>query len=151
MYNGKMEDFLLVYMQSHLGSTITFIVVISIVLIEKSEIKLNPISWLGECINKSMNTRLDELEKKINKIEKDALEHQVQSWRRDILNFQDELLKGEHKTLENFNNIIDIHDKYQMYIKSNDLENGQIDEAYAYIMKEYRHLKNNDGFKRIIE
>jgi hypothetical protein len=113
-------------------------------------IKCNPISaflnWMGKKLNAEMKQELDKVNNKVDILQTDLQDHKVESWRRDILDFSSQLMRGEKKTQENFNYIIKIHDKYDKYIEEHSLENGQVDLAYKYISSRYQECLEKNSF-----
>lgn len=120
------------------------------ILFELSPIKVNPIStilgWIGNKLNRDVKKNITELQKDIEHVKSDLQEHKVESQRRDILDFADELIQGQKKTKENFNNIIHLHDKYEKYVSENGIENGQVDLAFSYISNKFRECQDINGF-----
>jgi hypothetical protein len=113
-------------------------------------IKINPISaileWIGNKLNKDLKKEISQIDIQVKTLQTDLQDHKIESQRRNILDFSDELMRGKRKTKENFNNIIQLHDKYNTYIETNDLENGQVDLAFDYISKKYRECLDNNNF-----
>ncbi len=120
------------------------------VLFEIAPIKISPIStilgWIGNKLNRDVKKDITELQKNIGCLKSDLQEHKVESQRRDILDFADELIQGQKKTKENFNNIISLHDKYEKYINENGIENGQVDLAFLFISEKYKECQIDNGF-----
>ena len=113
-------------------------------------IKLNPISAilniLGKKINKDLKEEMSLIKKDVKSVSVDLQEHVVESQRRNILDFADELMRGEQKTQENFKNIILLHDKYEKYIETNNIENGQVELAFSYISTKYKDCLEKNSF-----
>ena len=127
------------------------------IIFEITPIKFSPISmflnWLGKKMNGDMKEELSHVKDEVKTVKEevktvstDLQEHIVESQRRHILDFADELGRGEPKSKENFTNIIQLHDKYDKYIESNHLENGQVDLAFIYISKRYQECLENNNF-----
>lgn len=120
------------------------------VFLEITPIKFSPISsflkWLGSKLNQDVKKDIAQLTDDIKTVKTDLQGHKVESWRRDILDFASQLMGGERKTKENFDNIIHLHDKYEKYVKENNIQNGQISLAYEYIEKKFKEFRDNDGF-----
>lgn len=120
-------------------------------IFEISPFKINPIStilgWIGNKLNRDVKKEITQLQTDVRILQTDLQDHKVESQRRDILDFADELMRGDEKTKENFDNIISLHDRYVKYIRSNNLENGQIDLAFDYISTKYKEcIENNDFY-----
>lgn len=119
-------------------------------VLEITPIKFNPISFvlnlIGKKLNKDVEDKIQKIDVKVDKVQLDLQTHKVESQRRDILNFADELMQNQKKTKENFVNIISLHDKYEKYINDNNIENGQVDLAFEYISAQYKECMNTNGF-----
>ena len=105
-------------------------------------IKIEPVRWLikqlGNLMNHDMKEQLDQLQK-------DFMDHKVDSWRMEILEFQNSCIEHKRHTKEEFCHIVDVLTKYDKYIKDNDLQNGQVDIAHEYILEIYKEcLRTND-------
>ena len=113
-------------------------------------IKFNPISSLlnvlGKKINKDLKEEISLIKKDVKSVGTDLQEHIVESQRRNILDFADELMRSEQKTQANFKNIILLHDKYEKYIEANNIENGQVELAFSYISAQYKECLQNNSF-----
>ena len=120
------------------------------IFFEITPIKIKPISgilkWIGKSLNKDVRDDIFKLEVKVINIQKDLQDHTVESQRRDILNFANELRNGEKKTEEHFSYIMKLHDRYEEYTKQNKIKNSQADLAYEYILDMYKQCRDGDGF-----
>lgn len=141
---------ILKFITEHYGELATVIFIICCAVMEKIPSKFSPLTlflgWIGRMLNKDTNEKLCLMDKKFSKLENDFSTHMVESWRRDILNFSDSLMRGTKKTKENFDYIIKIHGKYDKYIEENELENGQVDLAYEFISKRYQYCIEHNCF-----
>ena len=120
----------------------TFIVLIctiSGVFIEILPIKINPIEWLGSRLNKKMNLKMDEINEKLD-------EHIADDMRTYILDFQNQCLQKRKHTKEEWNRSYKMCDKYEEYIRANNLRNSEADEAIGYIRQVYRHCLEDGEF-----
>lgn len=125
-----------------------FIVVLSCFEFSK-KIPVNPItsilSWIGERINSSQNDKIELLSGKVDELSYEFKGHIVESQRSEILAFANQEMRGQKHTKEEFDRIIKIHDDYKIYIKTNNMENGQVDAAYKYIKDiYYEYLRENN-------
>lgn len=106
-------------------------------------IKIQPvralIGWLGKQLNRDMQEKLD-------KLAKDFESHKVDSWRSEILEFANSCMNRRKHTKEEFDHIISVHDDYAEYVKTNKIENGQVDLAYEYIEKLYQRCLGKNSF-----
>jgi hypothetical protein len=120
------------------------------IVCEFAPIKFSPISLilsgLGKKLNKDIKDELSQVKNEVKSVSTDLQEHIVESQRRNILDFADDLMRGMPKTKENFTNIIYLHDKYNKFIEVNKLENGQVDLAFEYISQKYKECLAKNGF-----
>lgn len=120
------------------------------IVFEITPFKFSPISsilnTLGKKINKDLKEEMSLIKKDVKSVSVDLQEHVVESQRRNILDFADELMRGEQKTQENFKNIILLHDKYEKYIETNNIENGQVELAFSYISTKYKDCLDKNSF-----
>ena len=120
------------------------------VFIEITPLKIKPFSnllkWIGKNLNKYVIDDISKLQTKVDSVKDDLQNHTVESQRRDILNFANELRNGEKKTEEHFSYIMKLHDRYEEYTKRNKIKNSQADLAYEYILDMYKQCRDGDGF-----
>lgn len=92
-------------------------------LIQITPIKLNPWSWLartiGRAINKEVIEKVDELDKKLDKHEREAAEDKAISCRVRILRFGDEILHDVRHSKEHFDQILLDITEYEQYCHEN--------------------------------
>ena len=85
------------------------------IFIEITPVKINPIThilrWIGKQTNKEVMEKVDELEKKVCRLE----ENSIVNCRVRILRFSDEIRRGEKHSLESFNQALSDIDRYDMY------------------------------------
>lgn len=130
-------------------------------------IKINPISallsYLGNAINKDLNKNIDCLHKNIEDISKgladtkieienlkdDMEKSKILSHRYRVLRFGDELIHGQKKTKEHFDQILICITEYENYCSQhNDFKNNVMASTEKYIFDEYdRCLKEDDFLK----
>ncbi|MDF2950427.1 MAG: hypothetical protein K0S18_10 [Anaerocolumna sp.] len=119
-------------------------------LFEISPIKFNPISmllgWIGNRLNRDVKKDISQIQSDVKTLQYDLQDHKVESMRRNILNFADELMRGEEKSKENYVNIISLHDRYNNYVETKGLTNGQIDLAFKYISNKYQYCLEHNSF-----
>ena len=121
------------------GSLVALAIVLLGGLIEVSPIKVNPIGWLGERFNKKISDEVKSLKSELE-------DHKVDSWRNDILSFANSCMNHTKHTKEEFDQIIELHDKYEKYITENKIQNGRMTAAYEYIMQIYHKCLEEDSF-----
>lgn len=106
-------------------------------------IKIQPVRWLIKQLGNLMN---HDLKEQLNQLEKDFIEHKVDSWRTEILSFQSSCINHERHTKEEFDHVIDTLAKYDKYIKDHKLTNGQVDVAHEYIVDIYKECMRTNDF-----
>ena len=109
------------------------------VLFEITPIPINPIAWLGNHFNKGMKDDVKKINAKLD-------EHIAQSYRSKIMSFQDDLLRNDGKTQEQFDEVIDACEKYEQYVKDNDVPNEKCKLAMKFIKSEYLRNQTNRTF-----
>ena len=119
-------------------------------VIQFSPIKWNPWTWLikklGKTMNEDMDRKMEEIETKIDKLEKDINIDKAEESRRRILRFADECRREERHSEEHFNEVIGDIKKYKLYCKEHpDFENDKCVMSIKFIEGAYEHcMKEND-------
>lgn len=116
------------------GGVFVFVLILAS-LIQITPIKLNPLDWIVKILFK----RTDKIEKKLD-------EHIAQSYRNKIFSFQAELLYSTKHSQEQFLEVIDACDKYDIYVKENNIVNGKATEAIKYIRRVYQKRLDERDF-----
>ena len=138
-------------------SLVVFLTSIGIEIFPK--IKWNPwsslIKWIGskfndkidaklDRLNLSMDEKIKEVDKKVDKLQKDLSGHVIeaenknlQDIRRDILDFCNACMNGRKHTKEQFDFVIHQCDYYEKYIHDHDIKNGVIEAAIKEIRRLY--------------
>ena len=122
-----------------LPGIITAAVVILGMFVEIAPVKVSPLAWIGNRMNRDTNLKVDKMEYKLD-------EHIADDMRSYILSFQKQLINHEPHTQEDFRRAYNMCDKYEKYIKDNNLQNSEIEDAIAYIRKTYRHCLDSGDF-----
>lgn len=92
-----------------------------------------------ESVNRSQNDAVRLLNEKVDMNEIDRIRH-------EILYFASQCRKGAVFSPDDFNHIIDIHDKYERLLKANNLTNGQMDVDFNFITSYYNTLPRDGKF-----
>lgn len=122
-----------------IGGWLSIVIVISM-FVEIAPVKISPIQWLGNRINKSMFDKVESIEKKVDL-------HITEGYRNTILNFQDKLLSGKSLyTMEEWQKIIDTCTTYDKYCKDNEIPNEVVKLAIKFIKQEYQSALNTHSF-----
>ncbi len=140
-----------------ISSTLLFIGFILCTFVQISPIKINPwdilLGWVGERFNSCINKRINEVNDRVNKLEKSINTHiencGIEDWkkrRQYIIDFVNEGVNGTRHTKESFENIIALCDEYEDYVEQNpNIHNGVINGSISAIrIKYHEHLINAD-------
>ncbi len=125
-------------------------------LIEITPIKWNPLTsilaWLGNRINVNLSKKVEGLSdsvkdqaKKVDALDKKIDMNEIDHIRWEILNFSNSCRHGQQHTKDEFEHIINLHQKYGEILDSRHMSNGLITLEYEYIEDIYRRrLEQND-------
>lgn len=125
-------------------------------IIEITPIKWDPLtsilSWFGNRINKTLSKEVaglsDSVKEQAKKV--DALDakidmNEIDHIRWEILNFANSCRHEQKHSKDEFEHIINLHQKYGEILDSRNLKNGLISLEYEYIEEIYkRRLEKND-------
>lgn len=149
-----MQDFLALLQSPELSKAITNILAVLAALgigIEFTPfIKFNPISWamkkLGKALNHETLEAMKDLRKKMDALDKDFTQKQIDDLRWNILDFASSCRNHHKHTKEEFNHVLDAHKKYEKILEAHGMQNGQIDEDFKYIQEIYNECMHEDSF-----
>jgi len=139
-----------------LGSTLLFIGFVLCTFVQISPIKLNPwdilLGWIGERFNSGMNKKIDKLDGRVDKMEKQIDKHiidnkheELQKKRQYLVEFVTEGVNGKRHTKESFETAIRACDEYEQFVKDNNISNGVINSTIHAIRAKYEeHLLKAD-------
>lgn len=98
-----------------------------------------------DCSKKIMEM-IENLDKKIDKIDKEASEREAITARVRILKFMDELLEGRKHTKDSYDQVMTDITNYNKYCSTNpDFKNNQTEATIEYINKDYqKRLEKHD-------
>lgn len=132
------------------------LVLIFTTFIEISPIKWDPLtsilSWLGNRINKTVLKDVEGLTKtvqeqaqKVDDLDKKIDMNEIDHIRWEILNFSNSCRHDQLHTKDEFEHIINLHEKYIEILDSRHMTNGLITLEYEYIVEIYKkRLEKND-------
>lgn len=123
-----------------------FIQVLAIlgITVEVVPIKFSPLAWIGKRLNSHLEKRLEDLEDKVEEMQKDREKNKLESKRTKILTFASSCRNGERHTLEEFEHYINMIDEYDDYVEKNKIKNGVMKMQTKYIKKLYENLLAQD-------
>lgn len=142
-----------------LGSTLFFIGFVLCTCIQISPIKLNPwdvlLGWIGERFNSGMNKKIDKIDARVDKMEKQIDEHikdnkydEILKKRQYLVDFVTEGVNGKRHTKESFETALKISDEYEQFFKNNKddkITNNVINSTIHAIRAKYEeHLLKAD-------
>ena len=90
---------------------------------------------------KTMQDRLDEIEKKQDMQTADRI-------RTRVLNFAEDLRRGNSRTKEDFDLLLREHDLYSQLVAKHKIENNVYEHAIKFVNKKYDEFMDNDSFAR---
>lgn len=143
-----MMDVILAFIQHHPEFTL----VGAITLVQVAPIKLDPwgsvLRWIRKVIIGDIETKLDNITKKVDDIDRQAKEDKALQARTHILRFADELYNEVHHSKEYFDDILEDCDKYEKYCQANpNFKNSKtvmstklIKDAYQKLVEEHKFL-----------
>ncbi len=113
-------------------------------------IKIKPISWIlrkaGKTMNKDIEDKITDVSKDLSLLSEKFIDHEVDQLRWNILDFANACRHGRRRTKEEFDHVIEDHERYNRIIESNGLTNGQIDLDFQYIQKLYLKCCEDNDF-----
>lgn len=140
-----------------ISSTLLFIGFILCTFVQISPIKINPwdilLGWVGERFNSGINKRINEVNDRVDRLEKSIDNHiekcDIEDWKKKrnyIVKFVNEGVNGTRHTKESFENVIALCDEYEDYVEQNpNIHNGVINGSISAIrMKYHEHLIKAD-------
>lgn len=116
-------------------------------LIEVSPIKVSPLKWIGNRINSQLETEIKEINTKVEKLDTKLNNHMVESYRREILEFADNVMRGKIYTHDKWKQMLKSCASYEYMIETEHLINGDATEAIEYIKEEYRKCCSDRLFR----
>lgn len=109
----------------------------------------NYLKWHEQslCIQKKFGNSIDNLDRKMDKLQKLNDEGMALTWRYRILRFDDEVLHDDKHTKEHFDQILEDITKYERFCKDNpDFENNKAYLAIDNIKKVYKKCTDEGTF-----
>lgn len=116
-------------------------------LVEIAPIKINPWSWLGSVLNKSVITKMDKLEQDVAEVKKEVAESSAVTSRYRILRFDDEILHDIKHSKEHFDQILLDIDVYEKFCDEHpDFKNNLAVMAIRHIKSVYEKCSRENSF-----
>ena len=129
------------------GGIIAVILITSMSLIEISPIKVNPLSWLGNQLNKGIISKLEKVEKDVAEVKREVGESSAVTSRYRILRFDDEILHEIKHSKEHFDQILLDIDVYEKFCEAHpDFKNNLAVMAIKHIKEIYAKCSRENSF-----
>lgn len=126
------------------------IVLIFTTLVEITPIKWNPLtsilSWIGKRMNGKLIDRVEEQGEKIDKLDEKIDMNEIDHIRWEILDFANSCRHDVRHTKDEFEHIINQHEKYVRILDERSLTNGLITIEYEYIEDIYKNCLEKNNF-----
>lgn len=102
-------------------------------------IKFSPITWLGNLLLGSIREDIHAIRDQVDNNEKDRI-------RWEVLDFSNSCRNGIRHTKDEFQHIIDLHDKYVKLLEKTHDTNGVFTAEYEYIKRLYVERQEKNDF-----
>lgn len=136
-----------------IGELATHAVVILAALsavVEFVPVKINPLSavmkWFGNNINGQLMERIGDQDEKLTSMQDAIDDNEIDRIRWEILDFANSCRQGKKHTLDEFDHIIELNQKYHRILERRNLKNGKIDLEYNYIIGIYKECQRENSF-----
>lgn len=120
------------------------------VFVEIVPIKINPISsilkWVGRQINEDIKEQLQRLQSKVDVLENQRAQDEVDQIRNEILKFGKSCRNKEKHTKKQFEQIIYLYKKYEDLVEEYEIDNGVLEIEYDYIINVYKRCLLEGAF-----
>lgn len=131
------------------GNNLWVILLLLSFVVQITPIKINPWSalfkWIGKAITGDACSKIDSLVEKVDKIDQDVMSNEKDRIRWEILDFANSCRNNRRHTRDEFQHIVELHDKYLRLLKKTGDKNGVFKVEYEYIEKVYaERLEKND-------
>lgn len=130
------------------GGVVSIIVII-LAMVEITPIRVSPLAWIGRRINADTIKRLENVEHRLDEVDKKLDGHVAQSYRNKIFDAQKKLLAGVVLTQEEFDEIIEACEAYELYCKENKIPNEKCKLAIGFIYHTYKTCQNTRTFANL--
>lgn len=151
----KLLDIIDYFSRNYQGIIVVAIIVCS--LIQIAPIQLNPWDRFGRGIRsfltKDLKSELQEIKREtceskeeVYNITKRVDDNEVWRLRHEILDFSNSCKNGRKHTKDEFEHILEAHDRYETIIVKRNIKNGVMDVEHRYIRDTYRECLESDGF-----
>lgn len=109
-------------------------VVLSSIFVEVIPIKINPLSkiltFIGNCLFSDVNSRLDKIEKQMD-------ENEIDHIRWEIFNFANSCRHGRNPGKDEYEHVISQNEKYKVLVEKHKITNGVYTEEFNFILDLY--------------
>lgn len=94
------------------------------------------------------NTNCKTMQERLNEIEKKQDMQTADRIRTHVLNFAEDLRRGNSRTKEDFDLLLDEDKTYNAIVKKHDISNNVYEHAIKFVNKKYDEFMENDGFAK---
>ena len=127
------------------GTVALFFILLS--LIQISPIHINPwdaiFTWLGKKLNIGLEKRLSALEGRLDTLQKHVQDLWIANHRQSILTFARECRTNIAHDPEEWSNILNLCEEYELYAIEHSVRNGVVRENTRYIRELYQQLSRD--------
>ena len=126
---------LLNFFENNLG----IIIFGSVTLVQIAPIKLNPWTFIGNCIN-------GDLKKELSELKRDFEQTKAQDKRWHILSFANSCRNGKRHSKDEWEHLIAELKEYEEYTKRKQIPNGVFEEDAKYLRTLYQKISMENDF-----
>ena len=129
---------------------IWIILLIGSFILQIAPIKISPwtslFKWIGKTIMNNACSKLDELNEKIDSLDKEITENEKDRIRWEVLSFANSCRNGHKHTKDEFQHIITLNNKYKKLLEKTHDSNGVFELDYQYIKELYAQNSQINDF-----
>lgn len=134
-------DYVVKLLGNHsIGTWLIIIVVVFSIFVEVIPVQINPLSsilkYIGNCMFSDISTRLDVIEQQMD-------ENEIDHIRWEILNFADACRRGRNPGKDEYEHVISQNAKYKKLIEKHNITNDVYTEEYNFILELYHDYQYN--------
>ena len=97
-------------------------------------------------IRDALKQNQEQLSKDVKEIKSLIINNTIESMRWEILDFSNAIMSGREYNKEQYDHVLDTHEKYEKILEENGMTNGQTSASFDFIKKHYDKLMET-GFR----